>query len=71
MEKITITETYAVKFWFSETHCVTICGKIINAKHGRIVRQFLRGKKKAVYIDGKYLFVDDLKPIKREAECPF
>ena len=71
MEKISVTYTYNVKFWFTDIHCLTECGKVINSKSGKEVTQFLRGNRKSVYIDCVPVFIEDLKPIKREPECPF
>jgi hypothetical protein len=70
MKTITISITYDVNFWVSDTHCITRCGRIINVKKGVGIKQFLRGKNKAVYIDGVIHFIDELKPIQRN-ECPF
>ena len=70
MEKISVTYTYNVKYFVSDEICLTECGKVINVKKGIELKQFLRGKHKAVYINGYAVFVEDLKPVERIA-CPF
>ena len=70
MERVSVTYTYNVKFWVSDDICLTECGKLINVKKGIELKQFLRGNKKAVYINGCAIFVDDLKPVERIV-CPF
>ena len=70
MEKFSVTYTYDVKFWVLDDICLTECGKIINVKKGIELKQFLRGKHKAVYINGCAVFVKDLKPVERIV-CPF
>lgn len=70
MEKVTISITYDVKFWVSANHCLTTCGKVINVQKGVELKQFLRGKYKAVYIDGIACFINELKPIEK-IRCPF
>jgi len=70
METISITYTYNVKHFISEDICLTECGKYINTKRGIEIKPFLRGNKKAIYINGTACFVDDLKPVERIV-CPF
>jgi hypothetical protein len=70
METVTISYTYNVKCYVHPYYIMTECGKIINIKKGIECKQFLRGKHKAVYIDGVINFVDELKPIHIE-KCPF
>lgn len=70
METITVSYTYNIKFWF-DGGCVTECGKVINTKSGKELKQFLNGSKKAVYINGKAVNIVDLKPIVKRIECPF
>jgi len=69
MEKITISITYNVKHWLSNDVCLTTCNKVINVKLGKELKPTLRGAKKAYFINGK--FISDLKPIKKEVQCPF
>ncbi len=70
METITVSYTYNIKFYI-EGGCVTECGKVINMKSGKELKQFLNGTKRAVYIGGKATNIEDLKPINKEVECPF
>lgn len=70
METITVSYTYNIKFHF-EGGCITECGKVINTKSGKELKQFLNGIKKAVYIKGKAVNIEDLKPIENEVKCPF
>jgi hypothetical protein len=71
METITISVTYNVKHFVTEDICLTECGKYINVKRGIEIKPFLRGNKKAVYVNGVATFTEELKPIKREIQCPF
>lgn len=70
MDKVTVSITYDVKFYFHDHYCITTCDKVVNTKSGKIISQFMRGSKKAFYCDGKICFVDDLKPIQKII-CPF
>ena len=70
MEIITVSYTYNIKFHF-EGGCVTECGKVINTKTGKELKQFLNGTKRAVYIEGKAVNIENLKPIEKERVCPF
>lgn len=70
MKTITVSYTYKIKFMF-DSGCVTECGKVINTKSGKELKQFLNGSKRAVYIGGKATNIEDLKPITKEIECPF
>ena len=69
MEKVTISHTYDVKYWLNNDVCLTICNKVINTKLGKELKPILRGSKKSYFINGK--FISDLKPIKRDIQCPF
>lgn len=71
MEIISITYTYNIKHFVSDDICVTECGKYINVKKGIELKKFLNGKKVAIYINGKATNLEDLKPIKRDVQCPF
>lgn len=71
MEKVSILVTYNVKYWVSDFICLTICGKVINTKTGKELKQFLRGNKKSVYIDSKPIDLNALKPFKKQIRCPF
>lgn len=70
METITVSYTYNIKFRF-DGGCVTECGKVINTKSGKELKQFLNGSKKAVYINGIATNIEDIKPINKRIECPF
>lgn len=69
METVTISITYNVKYWLNEYVCLTTCNKVINTRTGKELKPVLRGSKKCYFINGK--FTDNLKPIKREIQCPF
>lgn len=71
MEKITITVSYNITFWINEYICMTECGKIINSKLGKEVKQFLNGNKKAIYLNRIPVNIEDLKPYTKEIKCPF
>lgn len=70
MEKVTISKTYDVKYWISDNICLTKCNRVINVKKGIELKQFLRGSKKAVYINGVVNLIENLKPHER-IFCPF
>jgi hypothetical protein len=71
METITISNNYNITYWVTDNICKTNCGKFINAKLGKEVKQFLNGSKKAIYINRIAVNIEDLKPIKKEVVCPF
>lgn len=71
METITVSHTYQITHWVTEDICVTKCGKYINAKKGIKLQKVLNGKKQAIYINRKLVNLEDLKPIKRDVQCPF
>lgn len=58
-------------YWVTYDICATTCGKYINATKGIELKKFLNGKKEAIYINGIANNLEDLKPIKKEAICPF
>jgi hypothetical protein len=70
MKKVTISTTYNVKYFVSDDICLTECGKYINVKKGIELKTFLRGNKKAIYVNGVAQFTEDLKPVERIV-CPF
>lgn len=70
MKTITVSYTYNIKFNFNGG-CVTECGKVINTLTGKELKQFLNGSKKAVYIKGKAVNIEDLTPLINEIICPF
>lgn len=70
MEKVTISITYNVRHFISDDICLTTCGKYINVKRGIEIKPFLRGNKKAIYVNGVATFTDDLKQVERIV-CPF
>ena len=71
METITVSYTYNIKQYETESICLTECGKVINTKTGKELKQFLNGINRAVYIEGKAVNIKDFKPYKKEVECPF
>jgi len=71
METITVSYTYKITFWINDYICVTECGKVINSKLGKEVKQFLNGNKKAIYLNRIPVNIEDLKPYKKEIICPF
>lgn len=71
MERVSVTYTYIVKYWINDYICLTECGKYINTKLGKEVRQFMRGSNKAIYINGIANLTKQIKPYKKEAKCPF
>ena len=58
-------------YFVAEHICLTKCGKYINVKRGIEIKKFLNGKKQAIYINKVATNLSDLKPIKREIQCPF
>lgn len=71
MKTISITVTYNVKYFISENICFTECGKYINVKKRIELRQYLRGGKKAIYINGKSFNTENLRPYEKRIICPF
>lgn len=71
METITVSHTYQITYWVTEDICVTKCGKYINAKKGIELQKVLNGTKTAIYINRRLVNLENLKPIKREIQCPF
>lgn len=71
METITVSYAYKIHFWITDSICITECGKVINSKLGKELKQFLFGGKKSVYINRVPVNIDNFKPYKKEINCPF
>lgn len=71
MQTVTISNTYNIKYWVNENICLTECGKYINAKKGIELQKIPIGLKVGIYVNGKATKLEDLKPFKKDIQCPF